>query len=68
MTLTASYVNGKFNLSVPTAAGATYTVVYKNALDEADWQVLTTLTGDDTVQQVQDAAATPMRFYRVRIE
>jgi hypothetical protein len=68
VTLTASYINGKFNLSVPTAAWATYTVVYKNALDEADWQVLTTLTGDDTVQQVQDAAATPMRFYRARIE
>jgi hypothetical protein len=61
---------GQFSLSVDTIAGLTYTLEYKNNLNEANWTSVTpSVTGDGTRQVLRDTAATgPMRFYRLKVE
>jgi hypothetical protein len=64
-----SFAGGACSFSLPTAQGVTYAVEYKNALEEAAWKPLSTVTGNGSVQQVKDtSAAAPMRFYRVRVQ
>lgn len=60
--------SGQFRFEFDSQAGVTYVVQYKNALSDADWQTLKTITGDGTRQQVTDNAAGARRFYRVTNE
>jgi hypothetical protein len=59
---------GEIRFNIDTVAGGTHVVQYKNDLRDAEWQTLTTLTGDGTRKQVTDANTNPRRFYRVRTE
>lgn len=53
--------------SIATEAGVTYQVYYKNSLADADWTLLTTISGDGTVKPVTDPGPLPpTRFYTVR--
>jgi len=58
-----------FNLTFSTEAGPVYTVEFKNALDDSQWQTLTNAAGTGAPLAVLDAPLTnPMRFYRVRVQ
>ena len=66
VTVTAATSGGNIRLSFPTQPATSYEVRYKNDLLDADWQVLTTLSGDGTVQTVTDPANAGKRFYIVK--
>ena len=52
----------------PTESGKNYTVQYAPDLPSADWQTLTTITGDGNEATVTDPdIASAHRFYRVRV-
>ncbi len=58
---------GTAGFSIATEAGVTYMVYYKNSLADADWTLLTTISGDGTVKSVTDPGPLPpTRFYTVR--
>jgi uncharacterized repeat protein (TIGR01451 family) len=59
--------NGTFSLSFLTETGKSYTVQYKNALNDPIWTNLETVVGTGGILTVSDALATqrPTRFYRV---
>ena len=43
-------------------------MMYKNSLADADWKLLKILTGDGTVQVINDTTGGSQRFYKVLIE
>ena len=55
-------------LSIPTQAGFSYLVLFKNDLTEANWKLLTLVSGDGTTLSVNDPAARTGRFYRVLVQ
>ena len=59
--------NGFFSLSFPTENGKSYTVQYKNALNDPTWTDLATGVGTGENLPITDptAAQQPRRFYRV---
>lgn len=66
--LTAGSVGGH-QISIPTQAGATYTLYYKDALTDANWTFLTIVAGDGTTKTYTDTSATGnQRFYRAVIQ
>ncbi len=62
---TAAVAAGKFQFEFDSQAGATHVVQFKDALGDAAWQVLSTITGDGTRKQVSDNLTPSHRFYRV---
>lgn len=67
--LTATVGSGGTGLSFRTLAGYLYQVEYKNALTDAFWIPLgSPLTGDGTVQTINDPGGAASRFYRVLIK
>ncbi|MFO1513947.1 MAG: hypothetical protein U1F83_13690 [Verrucomicrobiota bacterium] len=66
--LTASATGGH-KVSIPTQAGATYTLYYKNSLSDANWTYLTIVAGNGTTKTYTDTSATGnQRFYRAVIQ
>jgi uncharacterized delta-60 repeat protein len=64
--VSGKWAQNKFTLSVPTAAGKTYSVDYKTSFSNSAWLRLSNITGDGSTNTVVDADATgPHRFYRV---
>jgi hypothetical protein len=62
-------ISNQFLLSFDTVSGQTYVVEYKNALSNGNWNSLETTIGDGTTRTVtNDIAASPQRFYRVRLQ
>jgi hypothetical protein len=61
---------GQMTFTLPTEAGVSYVIEYKDELDAAEWQHLRTVAGDGSVATIQDSmqAAPAQRFYRVRLE
>jgi hypothetical protein len=59
---------GGFVISFVARAGRSYTIQYKDALTDANWQTLLTVPApaSDTAIQQTDPTAAPTRFYRVR--
>ena len=56
-------------ISIPTQAGASYTIQYKTSLTSGSWTFLTIVLGDGTTKTVTDTTATgAQRFYRAIIE
>ena len=53
-----------FQFQFASETGKTYQVQYKDAINNATWESLSTVTGDGTVKTVSDTRATPTRFYR----
>jgi beta-glucanase (GH16 family) len=56
------------SVSVPTEAGFSYVVLYKNDLTDASWKVLRILSGDGSTQRLIDTAGQARRFYKVLVE
>jgi hypothetical protein len=48
-----------------TQNGVSYTVQFKNAVSDLTWQTLTTVQGNGTRAQINDAESASARFYRV---
>ena len=66
VTLSAVSVPGGLKLSWPTQGAATYQVVYKTNLTDANWTANgAPVTGDGTVQSVTLPATGAHRFYKV---
>jgi hypothetical protein len=66
--LGASAVGGH-KVTIPTQAGCTYTLYYKNSLTDANWIYLTIVAGDGTTKTYTDTSATGnQRFYRAVIQ
>jgi beta-glucanase (GH16 family) len=61
----AGLSGGNLNLSFPTFLGLNYQVSFKNDLADANWLVLTNLTGDGSTMTVADAIVSSRRFYQV---
>jgi len=60
--------NGVFEVRVPTISGRTYTLEYKNRLEDLDWRSADQIVGDGTVRTLSDPAPTQgSRFYRIRV-
>ncbi len=56
-----------FSVAFDTHLGYDYQVEYTDTLEAADWQILTTVSGDGSVMEVDDSDAdSDRRFYRVR--
>jgi hypothetical protein len=65
VTITPSLSGGNMRITFTTRGAATYAVIYKNNLTDANWTTLTTVTGDGSVKTVTDAATGAHRFYQV---
>ena len=65
ITLSAATAGGNVNISLPTQAGATYRVFYRNSLTTGNWVLLKSLLGDGTRKSVSDPVAAGQRFYKV---
>jgi uncharacterized repeat protein (TIGR01451 family) len=62
----SSYSNGTYRLSFVTQSGLSYTIQYKNALTDAAWTNLQTVTGTGgNVTIIDDSGMRSMRFYRI---
>jgi hypothetical protein len=63
----SAMAHGIFSLSFPSHSGISYTVQYKNKLNDPAWTDLETVIGTGGELTITDAAAAqrPTRFYRV---
>ena len=67
--LTATVSGGNIHISFPTQAGYSYQLQYKNFLTDANWTSLGSLvSGNGSVQSVNDTASGNARFYRVQVQ
>jgi hypothetical protein len=66
--LSVSTSAGTISIQFQTAEGNSYTVQYTDSLNPADWQTLTTITGDGTVKTATDTTSQSRRFYRVEAQ
>jgi PKD repeat protein len=59
---------GEFRFSFETVSGVTYTVQFKDALDDPVWQPLQSVAGDGLMQTITNLTTTPaQRFYRLSV-
>lgn len=66
ITVAGSISSDTFTGSFKTLPDTSYRVEFKENLDDPNWSLLTSITGDGAVQSFTDAvAANPRRFYRV---
>jgi Immunoglobulin I-set domain len=63
--VTARSNTDSIQLSFPTLFGPTYQVLFKSSLKDAQWQVLSEIVGDGTIQSVSDPLSSKGRFYIV---
>lgn len=57
-----------FTATFSTQSGVTYTVEYKDNLNDVTWHFLQTITGDGTVKTITDTGASvPGRFYHIKV-
>jgi len=62
------FLDGRFEFDLPTGAGLSYTIEYKDSLDDSVWTALTTLVGTgSTIPVTISTLPTGSRFYRVRL-
>lgn len=59
--------SGNIQISFATQQGASYQVLYKNALSDSTWNPLETIAGDGTTKSVSYPVSLPRRFYLVRV-
>jgi hypothetical protein len=63
------YLTGNtFGFTFQTVNCGTYTVQYKNNLDDASWQTAQTYPGDGTVKTYTTAASAAHQFYRLQVQ
>jgi len=63
--LSVSRTGSTISIQFPTQSGFSYTVLYSGSLNPANWQTLTTISGDGTVKTATDTMGSSPRFYRV---
>ena len=69
VTLKATKVAGGISISLPTQTGASYTVLYKDTLQDSTWKLLTILQGDGATKSYTDTGATgTQRYYRCLVQ
>lgn len=68
VSLTAARNGSNILVSFPTQTGFSYTVSYKNRLTDANWTILSTVSGDGTVKSVSDGLGQTSRFYLLSIQ
>jgi hypothetical protein len=69
VSITPSINGNQIQLSFPTQSGYTYTMYYKDNLDDATWtQLGSGVPGNGLTQQVFDSLAHNHRFYRLTIQ
>jgi hypothetical protein len=56
------------SIQFPTQPGYNYTVYYSISLNPANWQTLTSISGNGTVETVTDTSGGVERFYRVQAQ
>ena len=57
------------SISIPTQSGPSYTIFYKNNLQETSWKLLTILQGNGATKSCTDTSATgSQRYYRCLIQ
>jgi hypothetical protein len=63
-------LNGnQFIFSFNTIPGKSYVLEYKDALQQTQWQTLSTTPGDGTLKTITNSTASPaQRFYRLNIQ
>ena len=62
----SSFSNGTYRGFFATQNGVSYTIQYKNSLNDATWTNLQTVTGTGGYMTITDVTGTrPMRFYRI---
>jgi hypothetical protein len=67
--LTATVSGGNIHISFPTQNGYGYQLLYKNLLTDPNWTSLgSPISGNGSVQSVNDSAAGNTRFYRVQVQ
>ena len=66
--VSAAPSGSNIQLSFATLYGPTYQVLYKTNLTDANWTLLTTVTGDGTVKTVADPMSAGRRFYIVNTQ
>jgi hypothetical protein len=66
--LSVSRTGSTISIQFPTKSGVNYTVLYSGSLNPANWQTLTTISGDGTVQTATDTMGSSPRFYRVSFQ
>jgi hypothetical protein len=65
--LSISRTGNTISIQFPTQSGSNYTVLYSGSLNPANWQTLTTISGDDSVKTATDTMGSSPRFYRVSV-
>ncbi|HWQ91530.1 MAG TPA: hypothetical protein VN673_07645, partial [Clostridia bacterium] len=65
VTVTTQRSGNDLSLSFATQIGVSYEVRYKTDLADAEWQLLTTVTGDGNIKTISDPVGATKRFYRV---
>jgi hypothetical protein len=63
--INSAKTSGQMHFEFDTQNGVAYLVQFKNAVNDAVWQPLTTVQGNGTRAQVNDAESANARFYRV---
>jgi hypothetical protein len=63
-----SVVAGALSFAISTTAGVQYLVQATDELNPVNWQTLTTLNGDGTVQTASETMSQAHRFYRVLMQ
>jgi hypothetical protein len=66
--LSISRTGSAITIQFPTQSGFSYTVLYSGSLNPANWQTLTTISGDGTVKTAPDTMGSSPRFYRVSVQ
>jgi hypothetical protein len=66
--LSVSRTGSTISIQFQTQSGVNYTVLYSGSLNPANWQTLTTINGDGTVQTATDTMGSSPRFYRVSFQ
>ena len=64
-----TYLDGVFQVSVPTLSGKLYTLEFTDQLPATNWIDVQSVPGDDSMRVLMDSSATnTQRYYRVRME
>jgi hypothetical protein len=66
--LSVSRTGSTISIQFPTKNEVNYTVLYSGSLNPANWQTLTTISGDGTVKTATDTMGSSPRFYRVSFQ
>ena len=67
--ISASVSGTAVSIQFPTQSGYSYTVYYSTSLNPANWQTLTTVSGNGAVETVSDSTSGgAKRFYRVQAQ